>query len=152
MLLAAHLLRAPTAPVVVTLVERREELGAGVAYSTNDRDHLLNVRAANMSAFPDDEEHFVRWLRQNALDVAHHLPVPFFFAPRHLYRDYLSSLLAPHFEAGRLQRIRAGAASLSEDAGGVRVTFGDGSSRTADKVVIATGNEGPSLPRTPLAP
>jgi uncharacterized NAD(P)/FAD-binding protein YdhS len=145
-LLAAHLLRATDVPVVVTLVERREDLGAGVAYSTNDRGHLLNVRASNMSAFADDEEHFVRWLRERAPDVADHLPSPFYFAPRYLYRDYLAGLLAPHFEQGRLRRVRATAVSLSEDSAGVNVSFSDGSSRSADKVVIATGNEGASLP------
>ncbi len=148
-LLAARLLRIASAPVVVTLVEQREGLGAGVAYSTNDRGHLLNVRASNMSAFADDEDHFARWLRDHAPDVAHQLPSPFYFAPRHLYRDYLAGLLAPHFEQGRLHRIRATAISLSEDVSGVRVAFADGNDLVADKVAIATGNEGPKLPRAP---
>jgi uncharacterized NAD(P)/FAD-binding protein YdhS len=146
-LLAAHLLRAARAPVVVTLVEQREDLGAGVAYSTKDRSHLLNVRASNMSAFADDEDHFVRWLRDHAPEVAVNLPSPFFFAPRYLYRDYLASLLAPHFEQGRLRRVRATAVSLSEDTSRVSVGFADGNRRTAERVVIATGNEGPRLPR-----
>jgi uncharacterized NAD(P)/FAD-binding protein YdhS len=147
-LLAAHLLRNP-APLVVTLVEQREELGAGVAYSTNDRSHLLNVRASNMSAFPDDEEHFVRWLRQHAPDIAGHLPSPFFFAPRYLYRDYLAGLLAQHFATGRLRRVQATAVSLAEGAADVTVRFSDGSSLQADKAIIATGNEGPRLSPAP---
>jgi uncharacterized NAD(P)/FAD-binding protein YdhS len=146
-LLAAHLLRMPDAPVTATLVEQREELGAGVAYSTKDRGHLLNVRAANMSAFADDEEHFVRWLRDNAPDVADKLPSPFFFAPRHLYRDYLASLLAPHFAQGRLRRVHAAAVGVDEGDTGVRVRFADGGGENADLLVVATGNEGPSLPR-----
>src|SRR5262245_2605168 len=124
-LLAAHLLRTPQTPLIVTLIEQRAELGAGVAYSTNDKDHLLNVRAANMSAYPDDEEHFVRWLRDKVPAVAHHLPSPFYFAPRHLYRDYLASLLAPHFEQGRLRRVRGTAVAIEEDDAGVRVLFRD---------------------------
>jgi glycine/D-amino acid oxidase-like deaminating enzyme len=53
-LLAAHLLRDRQAPIVVTIVEQRGDLGAGIAYSTKHPDHLLNVRASNMSAYADD--------------------------------------------------------------------------------------------------
>lgn len=148
-LLAAHLLRMTHDRVHVTLVEQRDELGAGVAYSTKDRGHLLNVRASNMSAFADDEEHFVRWLRANAPEVSDKLPSPFFFAPRHLYRDYLASLLAPHFEQGRLTRVHATAVGVEEDEHSVTVRFADGSSETGDFAVVATGNEGPTLPPAP---
>lgn len=46
----------------VNLVEPAAELGRGLAYSTRCPVHLLNVPAGNMSAFPHDREHFVRWL------------------------------------------------------------------------------------------
>src|SRR3954465_5581368 len=119
-LLAAHLLRDRQAPIVVTIAEQRDDLGAGIAYSTKHPDHLLNVRASNMSAYADDEEHFVRWLKANAPpggpDPAH----PLHFAPRHLYRDYLTSLLAPHFEQGRLRRVQAEAVALVGDEAGGR--------------------------------
>lgn len=148
-LLAAHLLRTPHAGLHVTLVEQREELGAGVAYSTNNRSHLLNVRASNMSAFADDEDHFVRWLRAHVPSVAEQLPSPFYFAPRHLYRDYLAGLLAPHFADGRLERVHGTAISVAEQASSVTVEFADGRSLVGDKLVIATGNEGPTLPPAP---
>jgi len=149
-LLATHLLRMPHATCQVTIVEQREELGAGVAYSTNDRSHLLNVRASNMSAFADDEDHFVRWLRDHVPATADQLPSPYYFAPRHIYRDYLAGLLAPHFAQGRLQRIRGGAVGLEENvAPTISVRFADGTSMAAEKVVIATGNEGPMLPKAP---
>lgn len=46
-----------------TLIERRaNQLARGVAYSAAHADHLLNVRAGNMSALRDDPDHFVRWL------------------------------------------------------------------------------------------
>ena len=61
-LTAAHLLRQTRVSLAVTLVERSRELGAGIAYGTSHPDHLLNVRAANMSAFPDDPGHFWRWV------------------------------------------------------------------------------------------
>jgi uncharacterized NAD(P)/FAD-binding protein YdhS len=36
--------------------------GVGLAYSTGNPRHLLNVRADNMSAFADEPDHFARWL------------------------------------------------------------------------------------------
>ena len=45
----------------VTLIESASVAGRGVAYATSCSWHLLNVPAANMSAFPEDPEHFVRW-------------------------------------------------------------------------------------------
>jgi uncharacterized NAD(P)/FAD-binding protein YdhS len=148
-LLAAHLLRSQRSEILVTLIEQRHELGAGIAYSTKHPDHLLNVRASNMSAFPDDVEHFARWLREHAnwseRDVSHSSC----FAPRHLYRDYLASLLAPHFADGRLRRVHAEALAIENDGDGVRITLSDGTTPHADIVVLATGNEGPRLPPAP---
>lgn len=47
-----------------TLIERHAgQLARGVAYSAAHADHLLNVRAGNMSALRDDPDHFVRWLQ-----------------------------------------------------------------------------------------
>jgi uncharacterized NAD(P)/FAD-binding protein YdhS len=145
-LLAAHLLRSRRGQLLVTLVEQRPQLGAGVAYSTKHPNHLLNVRAANMSAFPDDVEHFARWLRDHAPASNRDVSDPACFAPRHLYREYLAGLLAPHFAEGRLRRIRSEAVAMEEDGRELKIVFRDGTSRTADCAVLATGNEGPNLP------
>ena len=61
-LLAVHLLRHCRTPTRVLLFDRTGRFGPGVAYRTDDRGHLLNVRAGNMSAFPDQPDHFLRWL------------------------------------------------------------------------------------------
>ena len=60
--LAAHLLRNADGPTSIHLIERAESVGTGLAYSTACSAHVLNVRAYNMSAFPDDSRHFLRWL------------------------------------------------------------------------------------------
>ena len=61
-LLACHLLREATEPLQITIVERRPSVGRGVAYSTPNPHHLLNVRVQNMSAFADEPDHFSRWV------------------------------------------------------------------------------------------
>ena len=58
----------------------------GFAYSTSEEQHLLNVRANNMSIFADEPTHFVNWLSKhhpqfNAND----------FVPRKLFGEYVQS-------------------------------------------------------------
>src|ERR1700735_4151686 len=93
-LLAYQLLRLGRRAFRVTLIEQRPEIGRGLAYHTGNPDHLLNVRVANMSALPDDPDHFWRWLstRQGGLPLC---PDPYCFVPRRVYGDYIASLLEP---------------------------------------------------------
>lgn len=61
-LLAMALLRETRKrPLRLTIVEPRHRLGRGVAYSTPDPLHLLNVPADSMSAIESDPTHFLRW-------------------------------------------------------------------------------------------
>ena len=66
-LMAAHLLRDPQGQAQVTILEGRHMLGCGIAYSTDDPDHLLNTRAISMSAFPDQPGHFCDWLAEQGI-------------------------------------------------------------------------------------
>src|ERR1700760_4708371 len=93
-LLACQLFRDPGYDLRVTLIEKRPQVARGVAYSTLRDEHLLNVHAANMSALPDDPDHFWRWL--SARPDRHPLcPDPYCFVPRRLYGDYIASLIEP---------------------------------------------------------
>ena len=69
-LLAVQLLRQGRGAVGVDLIERSGRFGPGLAYTTGNPNHLLNVRAANMSAFPDQPAHFIDWLRHTPLSSA----------------------------------------------------------------------------------
>ena len=51
-LVAAHLLKTATRPLIIKLIERSQEIGKGIAYGTQTTGHLLNVSAGKMSAFP----------------------------------------------------------------------------------------------------
>jgi uncharacterized NAD(P)/FAD-binding protein YdhS len=64
-LVAANLLRSATIPISIKLIERNDEIGKGVAYGTRVDGHLLNVPAGKMSAFPDESDHFLKWLHAN---------------------------------------------------------------------------------------
>ena len=125
-----------------TLIERREEAARGVAYSAAHPDHLLNVRAGNMSALPQDPDHFVRWLQQ------HHPELAGGFAPRLVYGDYLAELLSEARKAApaRLDVLQGEAIDLAPDGEGWLIQLADGRSISADAVILAPGNLPPHIP------
>jgi uncharacterized NAD(P)/FAD-binding protein YdhS len=85
-LLAHQLLHQPGSDCRVTLIEQRPDIGRGLAYHTGNPDHLLNVRVANMSALPDQPDHFWRWLISQGDDVPR-CPDSYCFVPRRVYGD-----------------------------------------------------------------
>lgn len=156
---AAHLLRAGRetgSEVVVDLFEPASEPGAGVAYGTTDDQHLLNVAAAGMSAWPDRPTHFADWAGRVGAALTDG------FAGRPDYARYLRSVLDDARAAappGGLTVHRTAAvdllgacagASAGPGAGDGRgdgrrartVVGADGTRVEADLVVVATGWSG----------
>jgi uncharacterized NAD(P)/FAD-binding protein YdhS len=144
-LLAVQLLRDPSAHVRVTLVEKGQHPGLGLAYSTSNPSHLLNVRAANMSAFADDPDHFVRWLATDRAAGDLGCTDRFCFAPRKIYGRYIGSLLEPFLPRdggpSRLRVVRRECTAITETAAGVEAVFDDGMRLAGEIAVLATGNE-----------
>ena len=147
-LMAFHLLRDPTAEVRVTLIEKRPQLGRGVAYSTTNPDHLLNVRAASMSALRDEPDHFWSWLCATANTAYWEWKPgndPLCFAPRMIYGDYLASLTTPFVahggRPGRLRIVHGECRSIDEGRSGVTAKLADGSHHSADFGILATGHD-----------
>lgn len=137
-LLAAHLLRDPAHDVQVTLIEKRNEVGRGLAYSARQLDHVLNVPAINMSAYADDPEHFWRWVSESGLagDVDR-----FGFLARRHYGTYLDGVVSDLLANGRLHVVHDTCTSVADTEAGVVVTLAGGASLTADVAVLAVGHE-----------
>jgi len=135
------------------LVERAGEPGKGVAYGAAHPSHLLNVRAGNMSAFPDDPGHFTRWLEGRGVADAASA-----FVPRVTYGAYLAELLeeARGRSAGRLDLVSGDVVDAVPTDDGVAVSLADGRELTADAAVLALGNlpphDPPGLDPTALSP
>ncbi|TCM20460.1 putative NAD(P)/FAD-binding protein YdhS [Novosphingobium sp. PhB165] len=133
--------------VRVVLIERNQtQLAKGLAFGTRGPEHLLNVRAANMSAFPDDPANFLRWIGQTGEEQANR------FVPRLTYGLYLRELLIKALsDAGpRAQIISAEALSARFGDGQVTVQLDDGSEIEARSLVLALGNF-PPAPHPALA-
>lgn len=139
----------------VTLINRSGRMARGVAYGTNAPGHVLNVPAGRMSAFPDDEESFVRFARQRDSSVAGGS-----FVPRSMYGDYLDHILSEaESEAsagsalgrivGHVVDIQMHSAPEGEGEGEgscASIELADGRRIEADRVVLALGNFAPSDP------
>jgi uncharacterized NAD(P)/FAD-binding protein YdhS len=139
-LMAAHLFRNldETDSFRVTLIEAGPHLARGLAYSTSNPSHLLNVRAAQISAFADEPDHFLRWLKNNHPDAA----VADGFVPRIFYGQYLEDLLCgltTRAEQARVRVIAHECCGLRQREGGAEVLLADGSVLPAHFVVIASG-------------
>ncbi len=144
LLTALRLLSEPDGPNV-RLVEKRGAFGRGAAYSTLDPEHLLNVRASNMSALPEDPAHFVRWLGERGL-----MGMEGMFVRRNLYGDYLQSMIQRAVEAapaGRFLLEPDAATALDREGERWRLRLAMGRRFLADAVVIAIGNLPPGAPR-----
>ena len=149
-LTAVNLARATTDPLRIIIVNKHYPLGRGIAYGTRRPEHLLNVVARNMSAFPDLPSHFVDWLRNRA-DFAEFPLVDLReqFVPRRIYGDYLQDLLfwqaQPLGGQGRVQidLIDDEVIDLAPVGQGGRVVLKNGSPLEADRILLATGNLAP---------
>lgn len=115
--------------------------GRGLAYSTPYDVHLLNVPARNMSAFPDQPEHFYYWLRQVDPWAA-----PGTFAPRKVYGDYLNHILEQACRSGKVERVMGTAVAVERGEGPScwRVTLEGGERLEAETVILALGNLPPA--------
>ncbi|HZZ95695.1 MAG TPA: FAD/NAD(P)-binding protein [Jatrophihabitantaceae bacterium] len=149
---AAHLARAATLAGTRTEILLIEPggVGRGLAYSTTDPRHRLNVPAKGMSAWPDDPEHFLRWMRR-------HVSVDFHaggFAPRLHYADYLTQTLDEALRAApqvTLTHLAARTTDLRRHGRRLRLTLDDGTSRPVDAGILATGHGVPSTSWAPSA-
>jgi uncharacterized NAD(P)/FAD-binding protein YdhS len=145
-LLATNLLKqAGDSRLEVNLVETRDAIGRGVAYSTDQDVHVLNVPAAKMGAYADDVEHFHRWLGENGYD---HSPTA--FVPRRIFGEYLQACLE---EANRskgpnvaLNIFDDEAVDATPNGTKAEVKLASGDTLYSEKVAIAFGNFLPPHP------
>ena len=147
-LLAVNLIKhGGSQPLEINLIEKKERIGRGVAYSAVQDFHLLNVPAFKMGAFPDDVEHFHRWLIEKDYDFA-----PHDFVPRRLYGEYLRELFCETFRNKNsntiLNVLDDEAIDVLFDDARAQVILDSGEVVYSDKVVLAFGNFPPPHPKS----
>ena len=148
---AVNLARLSRVPLRVTLVNHAYPPGRGIAYGTRRPEHLLNVAARNLSALPEHPNHFLDWLRtRSEFSETPEAELRETFLPRRLYGDYLRSL-ALHYtqsadrrSAVQVECVQDEALAIEPQDGRAAVILASGQRLTADKVLLATGNEPPT--------
>ncbi len=128
-MLAAQLARRGITSV---LIEGGGRLGHGIAFSTDEPAHVLNVRSESMSAWPDDPDHFARETGD-----------PRGFAQRRHFGRYLRSILDEAIASGRVEPIADMAVAAVREAGDWRIDLEDGGGVVARALVLAIGNQPP---------
>jgi uncharacterized NAD(P)/FAD-binding protein YdhS len=132
-ILAAQLARRG---IEAAMIDGSGRAGKGVAYSTTEAAHLLNVRAEGMSAWAGDPDHFARRFEAEGGGRRD-------FAQRRLFGRYLAELLDEAVSGGRTELVHSTAVGASRVDGRWRVELDDGSSIEADAIALAIGNQEP---------
>ncbi|HEX5257965.1 MAG TPA: FAD/NAD(P)-binding protein [Sphingomicrobium sp.] len=132
-ILAAQLARRGIASA---LIDSSGQVGKGVAYSTTEPAHLLNVRAEGMSAWAGEPHHFAKRFESEGGDSRG-------FAQRRLFGRYLGEILDQAVESGCAHLVHAAAIGAERVDGHWRVTLDDGSAIEANAVALAIGNQEP---------
>ena len=115
----------------VALIEGHGRSGRGIAYSTREAVHLLNVPAAKMSAWPDRPDDFV---------AAGHGPAS--FAPRRAFGAYLGAILDQAVADG-VELVAQEAVAARREDGMWQVALSGGGRIAARALVLAQGNQPP---------
>jgi uncharacterized NAD(P)/FAD-binding protein YdhS len=130
LLVAINLLRKSDA-CEVTIFEPREKLGVGLAYSTKDLEHLLNVPAGRMSGLVEEPKSLCDWAKVEEND----------FISRNTFGKYLEFLLNREINRGKkLEHVRAAVVNIESKGGLYNCSLEDGRVLTFDAVVLALGN------------
>jgi uncharacterized NAD(P)/FAD-binding protein YdhS len=132
-IIAAQLARRGIGSV---LIDGSGRMGRGVAYSTAEPAHLLNVCAEGMSAWADDPDHFARRFGNEGGN-------PTGFAPRRLFGRYLDEVLDEAIVTGNVDIVHQPATKAGRSGGSWRIELGEGEPIRADALVLAVGNQPP---------
>ncbi len=150
---ALHLIRANgAAPLAIDIYEPRPLLGAGLAYSSGDPEHRINVAAARMAVIADDPTHFDRWFRETGEAVRDPdavLEDGRAYPRRAVFGRYMDELVrnaARIYPAIAFHHARTRVVGIEHHGAQYRLKVEEGSAATADLVVLSPGHPPPPQP------
>src|SRR4051794_2654316 len=129
-MVAAQLARRGIASI---LIDGSGRAGRGVAYSTTEPAHLLNVRAEGMSAWADDPDHFARRFEAEGGERRG-------FAERRLFGRYLGEILDEAVASGNAKIAHETACKATRDGNGWRIEPDKGENGEAQAPAPAGGD------------
>lgn len=147
--LAIHLARTSATSLLITVVEPRDQLGGGVAYSTTEPAHRINVPATRMQLSGEEQGAFDRWYRQQpecSLDSVAHCVDGSVYPQRGMFGRYLAQQFAhaqhlhPHV---KMRHVQASAVAWE----GEQLLLSNGETLQGDVLALAISHPPPALPR-----
>ena len=136
-ILAAQLARRG---IHAALIEGGGRAGRGIAYSTTEPAHLLNVPAEGMSALAGEPEHFAKLFEAHG---GHRRG----FAQRRFFGRYLGDILDEAVASGCIDVVHHSAVGAERTNGRWRILLSDGSAIDAAAIALAIGNQEPAALR-----
>ena len=150
MMALVQLIRKTKFPSEIILINKGYSVACGIAFQSYTNSHLLNVEGRNMSAFPDDPDHFVNWIKLNYADRYAESEIPTTYFPRNLYGYYLQQVLNQAMQNApdhlKVRIVQDEITAIVPEYGFLRVDTLSKNSFRADKIILATGNSEPGPP------
>jgi uncharacterized NAD(P)/FAD-binding protein YdhS len=124
----------------IDIIEPRETLGRGLAYSASFDKHLLNVTTPKMDTYAEEGDPlFEPWLAERE-DCE--------YAPRRLYGEFLTQAVSKAIAGEDVRHFRTTATAIRSTGDDLAIALANGTTLTAAHAVLALGN----LPPRFLAP
>lgn len=148
-----HLIHLGHSGLKISIFEKQNSPGKGIAYSPQSEKVLLNVIASKMSALSDKPEHFVNWLcsqtqyrKENRQIIANS------FIPRAVYGQYLAEIwnetkLIAEKKGILIQSFHEEINDLTIENNKINIRSSPNKDYHFDKVILATGNQLPGNPQ-----
>ena len=126
--------------LTINLIEKESsKFNTGVAYSTEEFSHLLNVRASGMSIFKDDTDHFYKWLNKFGYNYE-----KTDFVPRKIFGQYIKyyykHAIINKSDDITFNVIFEEVKDIKKSKKGYEIQIGDDKNFTSDIVVLALGH------------
>lgn len=149
---AVQLVRASSAPLAITIIEPRPNIGGGLAYSTDDSDHRLNAPIEGHLVDPADHTAFQRWCMERRIaesDPDAVAPDGSLFVRRRDFGAFVNEITLSHARrptGSTIHHLRDMATDASIGEGIIDVQTARGHVLTSELLIVATGNALPRLP------
>lgn len=150
MLVGVNLLRNCKSALKIVAINSGESVG--VAYHPISENHLLNVMTGKMSVFPDEPDHFVRWLiTDHSYSDIEIETLGKTYLPRKVYGEYLKAVwneaIKSKQEVIDVEMINSRVIDISRNNDGqFTIKLREEKEVVANYVVLATGNAPPRNP------
>lgn len=146
-----QLVRQSNIPLEILFVNKDNPFAKGIAYSSFNPKHVLNVPASKMSAFPDDPENFINWIKSKPKYSEYvNEELNDRFLPRIIYGEYLEELFNDTIknipENISVTIIEDEVIDVLSSVSECKIILKNGKTYEADKIVLAMGNFLPDDP------